>query len=98
MLPVQVTVAAPGVVKSPMPAQVKIDIKLGTRVVKSLAAQTDRNGSLRARWKITDAIPTGTMSASADASIMLLDGFDCTGGLVYATGEGAVDPLTKVRR
>jgi hypothetical protein len=95
LVPVQVRL---GVAKGPTSpaAQVTVVIRAGGHVVKELSGQTEPSGTAPLHWKIGVRVPTGTLTAVATASLLAVDSFDCSGGLVYLTGQGQADPLTTV--
>ena len=78
-------------------AQVKIQISSGSVVVKELFAQTNSAGMARPRWTIGARVPNGTVTAIATASVLVVNSYDCSGGLVNATGRGTANPLTTIR-
>ena len=95
VIPVQVRLAHP---KGPKvgQAQVTVVIKAGGRELKKVSGFTNGDGTSRPRWKIGASVPLGHVTAVATASLMALDSYDCSGGLVYQTGRATADPLTTI--
>jgi len=77
---------------------VTITVSSGGHVVKELYGQSDASGVSRPRWKIGVAEPAGKLTAVATAKLLVLDSYDCTGGLVYQAGSGTADPLANIKR
>ena len=97
VVPVEVRVGGPAGPKVSA-AQVKVTISAGAVVVKELYGQTDSNGLVRPRWTIGAKVPNGALSAVATASLLVVNSYDCSGGVVYETGRGTADPLATVSR
>ncbi|MDP9183597.1 MAG: hypothetical protein M3P04_12590 [Actinomycetota bacterium] len=95
VVPVQVRLADPNGPKVGH-AQVTIVISARGRELKKLNGWTNGDGTSRPRWKIGAHVPTGKVTAVATASVLTVDSYDCSGGLVYQTGRGTADPLTTV--
>lgn len=78
-------------------AEVKVTISTGDVVVKELCGQTASAGLAHPRWTIGKKVPIGKVSAFATASLLIVNSYDCSGGLVYETGRGT-DPLATISR
>jgi hypothetical protein len=92
-LAVQVRLAVPG---GPKVSAAQVSVVLTSKdghVVKELAGQTDAAGRALLSWRIDPRAPIGRLRAVATASVLLVDSFDCTGGLLYESGQGSADPL-----
>ncbi len=96
VVPVHVRLALPDGPKVDS-AHVKVVLSIRGRVVKELYGQTNASGLVRTTWNIGPKTPAGTVSALATASVLLVDSYDCSGGLLYETGRDATEPLAVIR-
>jgi hypothetical protein len=94
-IPVQVRLGVAGGPKVAA-AQVSVVLSIGSHVVKELDGQTDAGGRVQLRWPISTRAPLGALSAVATASVLVVDSVDCTGGLLYQSGQASADPLITV--
>lgn len=77
-------------------AQVKVEVRDGLKVLRTLHGETDGSGDVAVSLPMPSALRSGKLTARVTAEREALPSYDCRRGLVYEHADLDVDPLARL--